>query len=132
MIAYRDAIRTARKLLGTPYAKMDCIALIRAVIRRSPGGVKNYRCAGTNWLWRSIENSGRYRHLLWQEESTKGARAGLLAFKRAGDNVHHVGLVTERGTVIHASSEKGCVVETELDDAWSLLGRHRYIDIERD
>ena len=52
----------------------------------------------------------------------------MLAFKRSVDNVPHVGLVTERGTVIHSSSAKGCVVETALDGSWALLGIHRYIE----
>lgn len=129
MIKHSDAIRTARILLGTPYKEMDCIALIRAVIKRSAGGVTDYRCEGTNWLWDSIGNSGKYRHLTWRQESTDGARAGMLAFKRSGDDVHHVGLVTGDGTVIHSSSVAGCVVETELDGSWDLLGQHRYISV---
>lgn len=129
MIKAHDAIRTARCLLGTPYKEMDCIALIRAVIRRSAGGVKDYRCEGTNWLWRSIDKSGKYKHLTERWESIEGARAGMLAFKRSGDDIHHVGLVTDVGTVIHSSSTRGCVVETELDGSWDLLGRHRYIDV---
>ena len=39
MIRTEDAIATARALLGTPYAELDCINLIKAVIRRAPGGV---------------------------------------------------------------------------------------------
>lgn len=129
MIKAHDAIRTARCLLGTPYKEMDCIALIRAVIKRTAGGVKDYRCEGTNWLWDSIDNSGKYQHLTWRQESLDGVKAGMLAFKRSGDNIHHVGLVTEKGTVIHSSSVHGCVVETELDGSWDLLGRHRHIAV---
>lgn len=129
MIKAHDAIRTARCLLGTSYKEMDCIALIRAVIKRTAGGVSDYRCEGTNWLWRSIKNSGKYRHLIWRQEGIEGARGGMLAFKRSGDDIHHVGLVTEKGTVIHSSSVHGCVVETELDGSWDLLGRHRYIAV---
>ena len=129
MIKAYDAIRTARILLGTPYKEMDCIALIRAVIKRSAGGVSDYRCEGTNWLWRSINNSGKYKHLTWCQENTDGARGGMLAFKKSGDDIHHVGLVTECGTVIHSSSVYGCVVETMLDSSWDLLGQHRYINV---
>lgn len=129
MIKAHDAIRTARCLLGTPYSQMDCIALIRAVIKRTAGGVSDYRCEGTNWLWRSIENSSKYRHLTERWESIEGARGGMLAFKRSGDDIHHVGLVTEKGTVIHSSSVHGCVVETELDGSWDLLGKHKHIAV---
>ena len=129
MIKTDDAIAVARGLIGTPYSEMDCIALIRAVIKKSPGGDKAYRCEGTNWLWRSIGNSEKYRHLLLRWEGIDKARAGMLAFKRNGDDVHHVGLVTDEGTVIHASSASGAVVETALDHTWDLLGWHAHIEI---
>lgn len=135
MIKYNNAIRTARLLLGTPYSEMDCIRLIVMVIRRSSGGDPDYRCEGTNWLWRSIDNSAKYRHLTWRQNSISGAKAGMVAFKVDGDNVHHIGLVTEKGTVIHSSSVQGCVVETPLDKTWHALGQHKLItvsDVESD
>ena len=128
MIKEQDAITTARSLLGTPYAELDCIGLIVRVIRTSPGGVPDYRTAGTNSLWRSIDKSAKYRDLTWQQDGIDGARAGMLAFKRSGADVHHVGLVTGEGTVIHSSSVFGFVVETVLDGGWELLGVHRYIE----
>ena len=127
MIKADDAIRTARALIGTPYSELDCIGLIVRVIRTAPGGVGSYRTAGTNTLWKSAEASAKYRDLTWRQEGIAGARAGMLAFKRRGTDVHHVGLVTERGTVIHSSSAKGCVVETPLDSSWQLLAKHRHI-----
>ena len=130
MIKARDAIGEARRLLGTPYSRMDCIGLIRAVIRACPGGIKDYRCQGTNWLWRSIENASKYRHLVWRQEGIAGAKPGMLAFKRKGEDIHHIGLVTGDGTVIHSSSARGCVVETALDDSWHLLGKHKYIGVD--
>ena len=129
MIRNEDAIAAARALIGTPYATLDCIGLIVRVIRTSPGGDPTYRCQGTNWLWRSIDNSARYRDLTWRQEGIQGARAGELAFKRHGGDVHHVGLMTERGTVIHSSSVYGKVVETPLDESWHLLAVHRYIEV---
>ena len=128
MIKASNAIRTARLLLNTPYSEMDCIRLIVMIIRRTAGGDTEYRCEGTNWLWRSIDNSSKYRHLTWRQESTTGARAGMLAFKRDGDDVHHVGIVTEKGTVIHSSSVYGRVVETPLDGSWHLLAQHKLIE----
>ena len=130
MVKTMDAIRTARSLLGTPYSEIDCIGLIVRVIRTSPGGVGAYRCQGTNWLWRSIDNSAKYRDLTWRHEGIAGARAGMLAFKRRSRDVHHVGLVTGDGTVIHSSSAAGKVVETKLDDTWKLLSAHRYIEVQ--
>lgn len=129
MIKTEEAIQAARALLGTPYAELDCINLIKAVIRRAPGGVPWYTTAGTNALWVSYLASAKYRDLVWRQESIDGARAGMLAFKRHGGDVHHVGLVTERGTVIHSSSARGQVVETALDGSWQLLAVHRYIEV---
>lgn len=128
MIKADDAIRTARSLIGTPYSELDCINLIKRVIRTAPGGVPGYTTAGTNSLWKSYDMSAKYRDLTWRQEGIQGARAGMLAFKRSGEDVHHVGLVTGEGTVIHSSSAKGCVVETALDDTWQLLAVHRYIE----
>lgn len=128
MIKASDAIAAARALLGTPYSELDCINLIKRVIRTAPGGVPGYTTAGTNTLWRSYEASAKYKDLTWRQEGVAGAKAGMLAFKRSGENVHHVGLVSGEGTVIHSSSEKGKVVETALDGSWKLLGVHRYIE----
>ena len=128
MIKAQDARAAARALIGTPYSTLDCIGLIVRVIRTCPGGDPTYRCQGTNWLWRSIDNSAKYRDLTRQIVGVTGAVAGMLAFKRVGDNIHHVGLVTGEGTVIHSSSAAGRVVETALDVSWHLLGVHRMIE----
>jgi len=133
-VGYQDAIRIARELIGTPYKALDCINLIKKVIRTAPGGVSNYTTAGTNTLWDSFHASAKYRDLTWRQEGLAGARAGMLAFKRYGaDNEGHVGLVTGEGTVIHSSSENGRgVVETPLTAAqgWDLLAVHRYIGVD--
>ncbi|MDD6937427.1 MAG: SH3 domain-containing protein [Clostridiales bacterium] len=128
MIRNEDAIAAARALIGTPYSELDCINLIKRVIRTAPGGVPWYTTAGTNALWVSANASAKYRDLTWRQEGIQGARAGELAFKRHGGDVHHVGIVTERGTVIHSSSVYGKVVETPLDESWQLLAVHRYIE----
>lgn len=133
MIAYTDAITTARKLIGTPYAELDCINLVKKVIRTAPGGVPGYTTAHTNALWDSYEMSAKYKDLTWRQNSITGARAGMLAFKLYGlNNVGHVGIVTDDGTVIHSSSETGRVVETPLtkSEGWDLLGVHRYIGVK--
>ena len=129
MIRTKDAIAEARALLGTPYAQLDCINLIKKVIRDCPGGEADYTTAGTNALWNSYGASAKYRDLTWRQEGTAGARAGMLAFKRSGADVHHVGLVTGAGTVVHASSAAGETVETALDGTWDLLAAHRYIEV---
>ena len=129
MIKTRDAIDTARALIGTPYSELDCINLIKRVIRTAPGGVPGYTTAGTNALWASYISSDKYRDIIWRQEGITGARAGMLALKKHGGDVHHVGLVTGEGTVIHSSSAAGRVVETELNESWHLLAQHRYIEV---
>ena len=129
MIKEQDAISAARALIGTPYSELDCINLIKRVIRTAPGGVPWYTTAGTNALWASYISSDKYRDIIWRQEGIAGARAGMLAFKKHGGDVHHVGLVTGDGTVIHSSSAAGRVVETALDASWHLLAQHRYIEV---
>lgn len=132
MIETSEAIRTARALIGTPYSELDCINLIKKVIRTAPGGDKRYTTAGTNDLWNSDSKSAKYRDLTWKQEGISGAKAGMLAFMGVGTgDVDHTGLVTERGTVIHSSKSRGCVVETELTEknGWNGLGKHRMIAV---
>ena len=132
MIDATTAIRAARALIGTAYSELDCINLIKKIIRTAPGGDKNYTTAGTNDLWNSDSKSAKYRDLTWKQEGISGAKAGMLAFMGVGTgDVDHTGLVTERGTVIHSSKSRGCVVETELTEkrGWNGLGVHRMIEV---
>ena len=132
MIKTAEALRTARGLLGTSYDELDCINLIKKVIRVSAGGEKSYTTAGTNALWESDKNSAKYRDLTWKQEGISGAKAGMLAFMGVGTgDVNHVGLVTEKGTVVHSSKSRGGAVETELTEknGWNGLGKHRMIEV---
>lgn len=132
MIETSKAIRMARALIGTPYSELDCINLIKKVIRTAPGGDKRYTTAGTNELWNSFDSVPKYRHLIWRQTGISGAKPGMLAFMGVGTgDVSHTGLVTERGTVIHSSKSRGGVVETEITDKslWNGLGKHRMIAV---
>ena len=135
MISTDEAIRTARGLIGTPYDKLDCINLIKKVIRTAPGGDKNYTTAGTNALWDSYDKTGKYRDLIWRQAGISGAKPGMLAFMGVdtGD-VNHVGLITDVGTVLHSSKSRGEAVETELTEkrGWNGLGVHRDINVVRE
>ena len=133
MIETGEAIRTARALIGTPYSELDCINLIKKVIRTAPGGNKRYTTAGTNELWNSFDSAPKYRHLIWRQAGISGAKPGMLAFMGVGTgDVSHTGLVTERGTVIHSSKSRGGVVETTLTAkaGWNGLGVHRMIEVD--
>ena len=133
MIETSEAIRTARALIGTPYSELDCINLIKKVIRTAPGGDKRYTTAGTNELWNSFDSALKYRHLIWRQSGISGAKPGMLAFMGVGTgDVSHTGLVTEQGTVIHSSKSRGGVVETALTEkaGWNGLGKHRMIEVD--
>ena len=132
MIRAGEAIRAARGLIGTSYETLDCINLIKKVIRTAPGGDKRYTTAGTNELWNSFDSAPKYRHLIWRQTGISGAKAGMLAFMGVGTgDVSHTGLVTDRGTVIHSSKSRGGVVETALTAkaGWNGLGVHRMIEV---
>ena len=132
MIQAEEAIRAARGLIGTSYETLDCINLIKKVIRACAGGDKRYTTAGTNELWNSFGSVPKYRHLIWRQSGISGAKPGMLAFMGVGTgDVSHTGLVTERGTVIHSSKSRGGVVETALSEknGWNGLGVHRMIAV---
>ena len=132
MIQAEEAIRVARGLIGTAYSELDCINLVKKVIRTAPGGDKRYTTAGTNELWNSFDSAPKYRHLIWRQAGISGAKAGMLAFMGVGtSDVSHTGLVTEQGTVIHSSKSRGGVVETALTAkaGWNGLGVHRMIAV---
>ena len=132
MIQAEEAIRAARGLIGTSYETLDCINLIKKVIRTAPGGDKRYTTAGTNELWNSFDSAPKYRHLIWRQAGISGAKPGMLAFMGVGTgDVSHTGLVTEQGTVIHSSKSRGGVVETALTAkaGWNGLGAHRMIEV---
>lgn len=132
MIQAEAAIRAARGLIGTAYSELDCINLIKKVIRTCAGGDKRYTTAGTNELWNSFDSVPKYRHLIWRQSGISGAKPGMLAFMGVGtSDVSHTGLVTEQGTVIHSSKSRGSVVETALTAkaGWNGLGVHRMIAV---
>ena len=132
MIQAEEAIRAARELIGTAYSELDCINLIKKVIRTCAGGDKRYTTAGTNELWNSFDSAPKYRHLIWRQSGISGAKPGMLAFMGVGTgDVSHTGLVTEQGTVIHSSKSRGGVVETALTAkaGWNGLGVHRMIEV---
>ena len=132
MIRAEEAIRVARGLIGTSYETLDCINLIKKVIRTCAGGDKRYTTAGTNELWNSFDSVPKYRHLIWRQSGISGAKPGMLAFMGVGTgDVSHTGLVTELGTVIHSSKSRGGVVETALSEknGWNGLGVHRMIEV---
>lgn len=143
MIKGRDAVETARKLIGTPYSTLDCINLVKKVIRTAPGGDPKFTVAHVPALWASGNNnvSSKYRYLTWRQENLSNPKVGLLAFKGKplgfDHQPSHIGIVAKKDgqwTVIHSSSVYGQVVETPLTakENWSLLAEIKYIAPEKE
>ena len=137
MIRTKDAIKAARAMLGAPYGsgagEIDCINLIKHVIRTCPGGKPGYTTAGTNALWRSYDMSAKYRDVTaWRALSgSDGGRAGEVLAMVNGSACNHVGLACGDGTVIHASQSRGAVVCTRVaGGGWTHALTHRYIEVD--
>ena len=138
MIKAKDAIETARSLLGTPYSTLDCINLVKKVIRTAPGGDPKFTCAHVPALWASGDDnvSAKYHYLTRRWENIACPQLGLLAFKGKplgfDHQPSHIGIVAKKGsqwTVIHSSSVYGKVVETPLTtkEGWRLLAEIKFI-----
>lgn len=136
-VSANDAISKARSLLGTPYGsgkgKLDCINLIKRIIRECPGGQRFYTTSGSNGLWGSREASEKYRDIVaWRElHNGDSGRAGEVLAMIHGNSCDHVGLAIGDGTVIHASKSNGATVCTDVaGHGWTHALVHRYIDVE--
>lgn len=137
MIEAKEFVEKARSFIGEPYSKMDCIA----VVRKAAG----ISCKGTNWLWRSVDNSAKYRYLTKRgKDSTSemGKIAGLLVFRISWNqipdgyddkpNCYHVGILTGSGTVIQ-SQEKSGVTEKPYDPGqWQGYGYLKQVQYQTD
>lgn len=129
-------VKNALSLLGLTYNQCDCIGVIRKAA--------NIRCEGTNWLWRSISNSPKYRYLI--ERSTKPLNPalyedGLLLF-RIKENVippgysdppdcHHVGVLgldSGEWCVIQSNPGPGVYCSKFNPDEWDGWGRLKQIE----
>ena len=138
MIKATDAIETARSLLGTPYSTLDCINLVKKVIRTAPGGDAKFTTAHVPALWASgnTDISAKYHYLTRRWENIFCPQLGLLAFKGKplgfDHQPSHIGIVSKKNgqwTVIHSSSVYGKVVETPLTakEGWTLLAEIKFI-----
>lgn len=117
----KDFIAGCLSLCGKSYEVCDCIG----VVTKSLG----IRCKGTNWLFRSINNSPKYRYLIERHACGDGTTPppGAVVFKidetnvpngyETGPDVYHCGVVDEDGYVIHSSPKSG--VRKDYTSKWS-------------
>lgn len=123
-----DFCRKCTTLVGKPYGEIDCIRVVS-----KPLGLK---MSGTNWLWRSINNSVKYRYLKWRVAEPPEQReleAGDVVFKIKWEqipegyddcpNCHHVGVYLGDGTVCHSSPKTGVRIEPFNPSAWDGWGK---------
>ena len=117
----KDFIAGCLSLCGNPYEVCDCIG----VVTKSLG----VRCKGTNWLFRSINNSHKYRYLIERHACGDGSTPppGAVVFKTDENKIpkgyedkpdaYHCGVVDEDGYVIHSSPKTG--VRKDMTSRWT-------------
>ena len=117
----KDFIAGCLSLCGKPYEVCDCIG----VVTKSLG----IRCKGTNWLFRSINNSPKYRYLIERHACGDGSTPppGAVVFKADENKIpkgyedkpdaYHCGVVDEDGYVIHSSPKTG--VRKDMTSQWT-------------
>lgn len=114
-------IASVKQLLGVPYAKVDCVGVISKGL-----GIK---IAGSNWLFRSINNSNKYRYIVERHACGDGTTPppGAVVFMtdetitpkgyKTGPDAYHCGVVDTDGYVIHSSPKTG--VRKDMTSRWT-------------
>lgn len=114
-------IKRCKTLIGMNYDSCVCDAVIRRAL--------NINFKGTNWLFRSINNSSKYRYLTERHACGDGTTPppGAVVFKidetktpkgyETGPDAYHCGVVDEDGYVIHSSPKTG--VRKDLTSRWT-------------
>lgn len=127
-------VEGVKELVGTPYEFCDCKDVIC-----KPLGI---RMSGTNWLWRSIKNSSKYRYLCERVRHAPlsgDLKPGDILFKiRDGvpngytdsPDAYHVGVYIGDGCVIHSSPKTGVRVDEYVVGSWQGWGRMKQIEYE--
>ena len=114
-------LKNAKSLIGKPYSECDCATVIRKAL--------NISFSGTNWLFRSIKNSPKYRYIKERHACGDGTTPppGAVVFKTdetktpkgyaTGPDAYHCGVVDEDGYVIHSSPKTG--VRKDMTSRWT-------------
>lgn len=119
MIEGRVAAETAKSFLGRPYEEIDCNALIIQIIRNSEGGNPSYRCQGTNWLFQSFLNRGKYQYIITRDkiaidQSNCGIGSIVLKYNESTGDCSHCGIYVGGGQVIHSPGKGKKVCYTTI------------------
>ena len=129
-------VEKCKTLIGLPYSECVCDAVIRRAL------YINFK--GSNWLFRSVNNSSKYRYLTERHACGDGTTPppGAVVFKidetktpkgyENGPDAYHCGVVDVDGYVIHSSPKTGVRKDmtsrwTEWD-YWGLMKQVEYDD----
>ena len=127
-----EFVKGVKALIGTPYAKCDCKDVIA-----KPLGI---RFSGTNWLWRSINNSSKYRYLASRVRSpipTDDLKPGDILFKirdKVPDgyddkpDAYHVSVYIGDGKIVHSSPSTGVREDDYVFGAWQGWGVMKQVE----
>lgn len=125
-------IERVRALIGKPYSECDC----KDVIAKALG----IRFAGTNWLWRSVDNSTKYRYLKERyqyEPPIHELLPGDILFKIRScipngyndlPDAYHVSVYAGDGAIIHSSPKTGVRVDEYRPGEWEGYGRMKQVE----
>lgn len=139
-----EFVKECNKLIGKTYNACDCIGVIAQAL--------GLRMAGSNWLFRSINNSSKYRYLTERHACGDGIMPppGAVVFKvderktpkgyDSGPDAYHCGVVDTDGYVIHSSPKTGVRKDTAsrwtVWDYWGLMKqveyKHKNVSVESD
>lgn len=129
-------VNNCLSLCGKSYNEVDCIGVVRKAL--------DIQCKGTNWLFRSINNSPKYHYLTERHACGDGTTPppGAVVFKVNENKIpkgyedkpdaYHCGVVDEDGYVIHSSPKTG--VRKDMTsrwtnwDYWGLMKQVEYSD----
>lgn len=120
-MTYIMFLNNCKKLIGLAYSVCVCDAVIRRAL-----GI-NFK--GSNWLFRSINNSPKYRYITERHACGDGTTPppGAVVFKtdqtqtpkgyETGPDAYHCGVVDIDGYVIHSSPKTG--VRKDMTSRWT-------------
>ena len=134
----REFAQKAKDLIGLSYSQCDCIGVVRKAL--------GIRIQGTNWLWRSVNNSAKYKYLYDRHDTAPydAVEDGLVVFRIKWDeipsgytdkpNAHHVGVVIyENGkwSVIQSNPGTGVCLLDYHDAQWDGYGKMKFVLYEK-